>query len=80
MSIGTLQPQHSYSISDLFYYYLCDNFYCRNIGNKTYVPTTWTILFNLTDVDTSSNYTLRLALASANDAELQVMMNLELQT
>ncbi|XP_057783987.1 probable rhamnogalacturonate lyase B isoform X3 [Salvia miltiorrhiza] len=47
----------------------------RNIGNKTYVPTTWRILFNLTDVDTSANYTLRLALASANDAELQVRIN-----
>ncbi|XP_047954367.1 probable rhamnogalacturonate lyase B [Salvia hispanica] len=49
----------------------------RNIGNKTYVPTTWRVLFNLTDVDTSANYTLRIALASANDAELQVRINAE---
>ncbi|KAH6760095.1 Rhamnogalacturonate lyase family protein [Perilla frutescens var. frutescens] len=49
----------------------------RNIGNKTYIPTTWTVLFNLTDVDHSANYTLQLALASANDAELQVRINEE---
>ncbi|KAG8383635.1 hypothetical protein BUALT_Bualt04G0034500 [Buddleja alternifolia] len=47
----------------------------RNVGNKTYVPTTWKILFNLVDVDESSNYTLQLALASANEAELQVRIN-----
>lgn len=44
----------------------------RNIGNKTYVPTTWKVVFNLSEVDNSANYTLQLALASANDAELQV--------
>ncbi|KAI3451276.1 hypothetical protein Pfo_007941 [Paulownia fortunei] len=47
----------------------------RNIGNKTYVPTTWKIMFNLTNVDQSANYTLQLALASATDAELQVRFN-----
>ncbi|KAL9160710.1 hypothetical protein ABFS82_08G218400 [Erythranthe guttata] len=47
----------------------------RNIGNKTYVPTTWKILFELDDVDESANYTLQIALASANDAELQVRIN-----
>ncbi|GFQ03725.1 rhamnogalacturonate lyase [Phtheirospermum japonicum] len=47
----------------------------RKIGNKIYVPTTWKIMFNLTDVDESANYTLQLALASATDAELQVRIN-----
>ncbi|XP_051127121.1 probable rhamnogalacturonate lyase B isoform X2 [Andrographis paniculata] len=47
----------------------------RNIGNKTYIATTWKILFNLTSVDESANYTLRLALASAHEAELQVRIN-----
>ncbi|XP_009771423.1 uncharacterized protein LOC107773907 isoform X2 [Nicotiana tabacum] len=44
-------------------------------GNKTYVPTTWQVLFDLDDIDQSANYTLQLALASANDAELQVQFN-----
>lgn len=55
-----------------FYITGCNDDLDRNIGNKTYVPTTWKVLFNLTDVDNSANYTLQLALASANDAELQV--------
>ncbi|KAK1383804.1 hypothetical protein POM88_021539 [Heracleum sosnowskyi] len=37
----------------------------RNIGNKTYVPTTWQILFDPEEIDESENYTLHLALASA---------------
>ncbi|KAL0367888.1 UNVERIFIED_CONTAM: hypothetical protein Scaly_1007700 [Sesamum calycinum] len=45
------------------------------LDNKTYVPTTWKIMFDLTNVDESSNYTLQLALASANEAELQVRIN-----
>ncbi|KAM3338420.1 hypothetical protein P3S68_030506 [Capsicum galapagoense] len=44
-------------------------------GNKTYIPTTWKILFDLQQVKDSSNYTLQLALASANDAELQIRIN-----
>ncbi|GFQ03724.1 rhamnogalacturonate lyase [Phtheirospermum japonicum] len=47
----------------------------RKIGNKKYVPTTWKIMFNLTNVYESANYTLQLALASATDAELQVRIN-----
>ncbi|KAL0343019.1 UNVERIFIED_CONTAM: hypothetical protein Sangu_1189300, partial [Sesamum angustifolium] len=47
----------------------------RKLDNKTYVPTTWKIMFDLTNVDESSNYTLQLALASANEAELQVRIN-----
>ncbi|KAK1392015.1 Rhamnogalacturonan endolyase [Heracleum sosnowskyi] len=47
----------------------------RNIGNKTYVPTTWQILFDLEEIDESGNYTLHLALASATTAELQVRIN-----
>ncbi|CAA2974357.1 Rhamnogalacturonate lyase [Olea europaea subsp. europaea] len=44
----------------------------RNTGNKTYIPTTWQILFDLDYIDEQGNYTLQLALASATDAELQV--------
>ncbi|XP_059307364.1 uncharacterized protein LOC132058946 isoform X2 [Lycium ferocissimum] len=44
-------------------------------GNKSYVPTTWQVQFDLEDVDQSSNYTLQLALASAHEAELQVQFN-----
>ncbi|KAL8109227.1 hypothetical protein AgCh_025356 [Apium graveolens] len=47
----------------------------RNAGNKTYVATTWKVLFDLKRVDTTRNYTLQLALASANGAELQVRIN-----
>ncbi|CAA2953410.1 probable rhamnogalacturonate lyase B isoform X1 [Olea europaea subsp. europaea] len=47
----------------------------RNTGNKTYIPTTWQILFDLDYIDEQGNYTLQLALASATDAELQVRMN-----
>ncbi|XP_073147215.1 uncharacterized protein [Henckelia pumila] len=47
----------------------------RKLGNGTYVPSTWKILFDLTMLDVSGNYTLQLALASANDAELQVRIN-----
>ncbi|KAM3338532.1 hypothetical protein P3S68_030618 [Capsicum galapagoense] len=44
-------------------------------GNKTYIPTTWQIVFDLQQVKDSSNYTLQLALASANEAELQIRIN-----
>ncbi|KAK6150315.1 hypothetical protein DH2020_015247 [Rehmannia glutinosa] len=47
----------------------------RNIGYKQYVATTWQIVFDLKNVDKGANYTLQLALASANDAELQVRFN-----
>lgn len=46
--------------------------HCRNIGNQTYVPTTWKILFDLEEVNETGNYTLQLALASATTSELQV--------
>lgn len=44
----------------------------RNVGNKTYLPTTWTIFFDLEDVGSTGNYTIQLALASATVSELQV--------
>ncbi|KAI5648050.1 hypothetical protein M9H77_34055 [Catharanthus roseus] len=47
----------------------------RNVGNKTYVPTTWQIIFDLENTAESSKYTLQLALASANEAELQIRVN-----
>ncbi|CAH1421680.1 unnamed protein product [Lactuca virosa] len=47
----------------------------RNVGNKTYLPTTWTIFFDLEDVGSTGNYTIQLALASATVSELQVRIN-----
>ncbi|XP_059624760.1 probable rhamnogalacturonate lyase B isoform X4 [Cornus florida] len=47
----------------------------RNLGNKTYVSTTWQIVFDLKNVNPMGTYTLRLALASATMAELQVRLN-----
>ncbi|XP_019182944.1 PREDICTED: uncharacterized protein LOC109177908 [Ipomoea nil] len=44
-------------------------------GNKTYVPTTWTIEFEVDNVDESGHYTLWVALASAHEAELQIRVN-----
>ncbi|MFS7969604.1 putative rhamnogalacturonan endolyase [Helianthus anomalus] len=46
----------------------------RHVGNKTYVSTTWTVLFDLEDVITG-NYTIQLALASATNAEVQIRIN-----
>ncbi|XP_017227879.1 uncharacterized protein LOC108203448 [Daucus carota subsp. sativus] len=47
----------------------------RRLEDNTYVPTTWKVLFNLKQVDRTRTYTLQLALASANGAELQVRIN-----
>ncbi|XP_057530444.1 probable rhamnogalacturonate lyase B isoform X2 [Amaranthus tricolor] len=47
----------------------------RKEENNTYKPTTWQIVFTLEEVINSSNYTLRIALASATRAELQVRFN-----
>ncbi|XP_054775908.1 uncharacterized protein LOC129284447 [Prosopis cineraria] len=48
----------------------------RRTGNDTYQPATWQIKFELDDYVTSSgNYTLQVALASANEAKLQVWFN-----
>ncbi|PKI42091.1 hypothetical protein CRG98_037544 [Punica granatum] len=47
----------------------------RNTYNLTYKATTWQIIFELEEVSQSGNYTLQLALASANEADLQVRFN-----
>ncbi|CAN6840109.1 unnamed protein product [Brassica oleracea] len=47
----------------------------RNVGNNTYQPTTWQIIFNLQNLNRVGLYTLRVALASAADSELQVRIN-----
>ncbi|KAG8383630.1 hypothetical protein BUALT_Bualt04G0034000 [Buddleja alternifolia] len=47
----------------------------RNMGNQQFQSTTWIILFDLKNGAKGSNYTLQLALASANQAELQVRLN-----
>ncbi|XP_015579796.1 rhamnogalacturonate lyase isoform X2 [Ricinus communis] len=44
-------------------------------SNNTYQGTTWQIQFELEEVDQSATYKLRLALATANVAELQVRVN-----
>ncbi|VVB09835.1 unnamed protein product [Arabis nemorensis] len=48
-----------------------------NIGDSTYEPTTWQIVFNLPYVNWRGSYTLQLALASASRANLQVRFNSE---
>ncbi|CAA0831221.1 Rhamnogalacturonate lyase family protein [Striga hermonthica] len=58
--------------------YTLDWFYAhvtRNVGNGQYVATTWQITFDLKDVNEGLDYTLHLALASAQNAELQVRIN-----
>ncbi|KAL0440028.1 UNVERIFIED_CONTAM: hypothetical protein Slati_2485800 [Sesamum latifolium] len=47
----------------------------RRIGDNSYKSTTWQIKFNITTVDEGGTYTLRLALASAHNSELQVRVN-----
>ncbi|KAM7515833.1 hypothetical protein LguiA_005416 [Lonicera macranthoides] len=47
----------------------------RKTENRSYIPTTWQILFDIGNVDENGNYTLQLALASASNAELQVRIN-----
>lgn len=48
--------------------------YVRKMDEKTYQGTTWQIKFKLDNVNENEIYTLRLALASAAQAELQVHM------
>ncbi|KMT06942.1 hypothetical protein BVRB_6g152780 isoform A [Beta vulgaris subsp. vulgaris] len=47
----------------------------RKGENNTYLPTTWQIIFTVNDLIPSSNYTLRIALASATRSDLQVQFN-----
>ncbi|GER47099.1 rhamnogalacturonate lyase family protein [Striga asiatica] len=47
----------------------------RNMNDSNYMPTTWRIVFDARKVRTTETYTLRLALASASLAELQVWIN-----
>ncbi|KAL4282043.1 hypothetical protein GQ457_03G034490 [Hibiscus cannabinus] len=47
----------------------------RKKGDGTYEGTTWQIKFMLKDVDRNGTYKLRLALATAHLAELQVRVN-----
>ncbi|XP_050381717.1 probable rhamnogalacturonate lyase B [Argentina anserina] len=71
--------------TDLVYTVGVDNYFdnwfyaqvTRNTGDETYVGTTWRVLFELDNVTNPGNYTLQLALASANSAELQVRINNE---
>ncbi|KAL3838682.1 hypothetical protein ACJIZ3_023273 [Penstemon smallii] len=47
----------------------------RNVGAGKFQATTWQIVFELKNVMKAGNYTLQLALASANEAEVQVRFN-----
>ncbi|KAL6995214.1 rhamnogalacturonan endolyase [Sarracenia purpurea var. burkii] len=47
----------------------------RKINDNTYQGTTWQIKFKLDNVDQKGNYKLRVAVASATLAELQVRVN-----
>ncbi|KAG8654877.1 rhamnogalacturonate lyase isoform X2 [Manihot esculenta] len=47
----------------------------RKINNSTYEGTTWQIKFKLDEIDQNWTYTIRLALATANNANLQVKIN-----
>lgn len=47
----------------------------RHEGDGKYTAATWKILFEIKAVNRAGNYTLRVALASANEAELQVRIN-----
>ncbi|KAK6154143.1 hypothetical protein DH2020_013782 [Rehmannia glutinosa] len=72
-----------YPVQDLIYTvgvsdYRKDWFFAhvnRNIGNDKYTPTTWRISFDARNVSRTGTYILRLALASANFAEIQVWIN-----
>ncbi|CAI9110032.1 OLC1v1009992C1 [Oldenlandia corymbosa var. corymbosa] len=47
----------------------------RRVARNKYVATSWQISFDMDEVLSSANYTLRLALASATMAEVQVRVN-----
>ncbi|KAJ8451743.1 hypothetical protein Cgig2_007226 [Carnegiea gigantea] len=47
----------------------------RRVNETTFNATTWHIIFPLEDVIPSANYTMRMALASATRAEVQVRFN-----
>ncbi|KAI8536469.1 hypothetical protein RHMOL_Rhmol10G0259300 [Rhododendron molle] len=47
----------------------------RHEGDGKYTAATWKVLFEIKAVNRAGNYTLRVALASANEAELQVRVN-----
>ncbi|XP_031095639.1 uncharacterized protein LOC115999846 [Ipomoea triloba] len=68
-AVGTSSYQIDWFFAHVNRYILGDE------GNKTYVPTTWTIEFILDNVDESGHYTLWVALASAHEAELQIRVN-----
>ncbi|KAL3036638.1 hypothetical protein AAZX31_01G020700 [Glycine max] len=47
----------------------------RSTPDKTFVPTTWQIQFQLKNIIMPGNYTLQVGLASANNARLEVRFN-----
>lgn len=61
---------HSYHEKDWFFAHVT-----RDVGNRTYEPTTWQIIFELKHLNNDGHYTLQLALASATDSNLHVRFN-----
>ncbi|KAF5818654.1 putative rhamnogalacturonan endolyase [Helianthus annuus] len=58
--------------------YTKDFFYAhvlRKTNNDTYEQATWTIKFSLYNINENETYTLRIALASAHQSDLQVRVN-----
>ncbi|CAI9111388.1 OLC1v1011606C1 [Oldenlandia corymbosa var. corymbosa] len=71
-----------YPTQDLVFTVGVDNYqtdwffaHVTRLSGNHYVPTTWTIVFDLQLTDASAIYMLQLALASACEAELQVRIN-----
>ncbi|RDX95994.1 rhiE, partial [Mucuna pruriens] len=73
-----LYPNHDlvYTVGDADYHR--DWFFAqvsRVTVDKTYVPTTWQIHFQLQNITMEGNYTLQLALASTTNSRLEVRFN-----
>ncbi|XP_044509893.1 probable rhamnogalacturonate lyase B isoform X2 [Mangifera indica] len=47
----------------------------RDIGNRTYQPTTRQIMFELLNVNSRGDYTLQVAMAAASESEFQLRIN-----
>nr|XP_019066431.2 LOW QUALITY PROTEIN: probable rhamnogalacturonate lyase B [Solanum lycopersicum] len=74
---GVLYPKNDLVYNVGTSNYSKDWFYAqvtRKIGINTYNGTTWKIIFNLANVNIASNYTIQLALAAAEEADLHVLI------
>ncbi|KAF8017451.1 hypothetical protein BT93_H2585 [Corymbia citriodora subsp. variegata] len=77
------QYSELYPKNDLVYTVGVDNYrrdwffahVTRNIGNSTYVPTTWRIDFHLQDVNFRGTYRLQMAVASSTHSHISIRVN-----